>query len=270
MTYQAIGSAPQELYFHYDALGNTSLITDANSNPKASFQYDLHTGRLINSWNPSNLEIINLEDGIIGSINITAYTAIGKDIILPPKQPPNLGGSTNGDNWGSVEIAPDGARIDTDLTDVSRFGKDCGGMTSSSTNDISPKRLSPCSQKEHNIGEHTFSQSECYPIKCEDVVGWRGFKAIVGNIEITWWTALTSKLIPVAEIIKAANEALKITLPSDTTKAEMIGTLDAAQLCCSKGGKPVVRIGKWETGKKGAYVDCIGGKNPTKTIIRGW
>jgi YD repeat-containing protein len=102
MTYQAVGSGPQELYFHYDALGNTSLITDANANPKASFQYDLHTGRLINSWNPSNLEIINLEDGIVGSINITATSAIGKDIILPPKQPPNIGGSTNDDNWGTV------------------------------------------------------------------------------------------------------------------------------------------------------------------------
>jgi len=117
-----------ELYFHYDALGNTSLITDANSNPKASFQYDLHTGRLIQSWNPDNLEIINLNDGITGSINLTAIRApgLGKDITIQPYPPVKIGGSTNGDNWGSIHIAPDGARMVTDLTHVSRFGKDCG------------------------------------------------------------------------------------------------------------------------------------------------
>ena len=104
MSYQAIGSPPQELYFHYDALGNTSLITGANGQPKASFQYDLHTGRLINSWNPSNLEIINLEDGIIGSINITASTAMGKDIIIPRKTPMIIGGTTSAGDWGSVEV----------------------------------------------------------------------------------------------------------------------------------------------------------------------
>jgi hypothetical protein len=127
MTYQAIGSAPQELYFHYDALGNTSLLTDANANPKASFHYDLHTGRLIQSWNPSNLEVINLEEGIVGSINITASTAIGKDIILPPKQPPNIGGSTNGDNWGTAQVYVGGnaSGVQVDLTHPN-FGKDCG------------------------------------------------------------------------------------------------------------------------------------------------
>ena len=119
-----------ELYFHYDALGNTTLLTDANDNPKASFQYDLHTGRLINSWNPSNLEIINLNDGITGSINLTAIRApgLGKDITIQPYPPVKIGGSTNGDNWGSIHIAPDGARMVTDLTHVSRFGKDCGDM----------------------------------------------------------------------------------------------------------------------------------------------
>lgn len=93
-----------ELYFHYDALGNTTLLTDANANPIASFQYDLHTGRLISSWNPSNLEIINLEDGIVGGINITASTAIGKDIILPRKTPMIIGGSTSAGDWGSETI----------------------------------------------------------------------------------------------------------------------------------------------------------------------
>jgi YD repeat-containing protein len=112
-----------ELYFHYDALGNTTLLTDANSNPKASFQYDLHTGRLINSWNPSNLEVINLEDGIVGSINLTATSSIGKDIILPPRQPPNIGGSNGGD-WGSVDVF-DGTRIDDSVISAN-LGKDCG------------------------------------------------------------------------------------------------------------------------------------------------
>jgi hypothetical protein len=106
-------------------MGNTALITDANANPKASFQYDLHTGRLIQSWNPQNLELINLEDGIVGGINITASTAIGKDIILPPRQPPNIGGSTNGDNWGSVDISIEGARVKPGVVS-DNFGKDCG------------------------------------------------------------------------------------------------------------------------------------------------
>jgi YD repeat-containing protein len=114
-----------ELYFHYDALGNTTLLTDSNGQPKASFQYDLHTGRLINSWNPNNLEVINLEEGIAGSIKLTATRppGLGKDIILPPQKPPSVGGSTNGDNWGSVDVYIGGVQVDLTHPD---FGKDCG------------------------------------------------------------------------------------------------------------------------------------------------
>ncbi|HOI25591.1 MAG TPA: hypothetical protein PK581_08425, partial [Caldisericia bacterium] len=114
-----------ELYFHYDVLGNTSLITDANSNPKASFQYDLHTGRLIQSWNPSNLEIINLEDGIIGSINITASTVMGKDIIIPRKTPMIIGGTTSAGDWGSIHIGNNNIIVYASNTIT---GKDCGDM----------------------------------------------------------------------------------------------------------------------------------------------
>jgi YD repeat-containing protein len=116
-----------ELYFHYDALGNTTLLTDANSNPIASFQYDLHTGRLISSWNPSNLEIINLNDGITGSINLTAIQApgMGKDITIQPWPPVKIGGSTNGDNLGSFDISIEGARVKPGVVS-DNFGKDCG------------------------------------------------------------------------------------------------------------------------------------------------
>jgi hypothetical protein len=41
-------------------------LTDAGGNPKASFIYDLHTGKMIDSWNPDNLVVINLEQGIGG------------------------------------------------------------------------------------------------------------------------------------------------------------------------------------------------------------
>jgi len=57
-----------ELYFHYDALGNTTLLTDAGGNPKASFIYDLHTGKMMDSWNPDNLVVINLNQGIGGNL----------------------------------------------------------------------------------------------------------------------------------------------------------------------------------------------------------
>jgi YD repeat-containing protein len=65
MTYGS-ASYSGELYYHYDALGNTTLLTDAGGNPKASFIYDLHSGKIIDSWNPDNLVVINLEQGIGG------------------------------------------------------------------------------------------------------------------------------------------------------------------------------------------------------------
>jgi YD repeat-containing protein len=67
MTYGS-ASYSGELYYHYDALGNTTLLTDAGGNPKASFIYDLHTGKMIDSWNPDNLVVINLEQGIKGNL----------------------------------------------------------------------------------------------------------------------------------------------------------------------------------------------------------
>jgi hypothetical protein len=57
---------------------------------------------------------------------LSELLVLAKILLFNPYPPVKIGGSTNGDNWGSVDIAPDGARIDTGLTDVSRFGKDCG------------------------------------------------------------------------------------------------------------------------------------------------
>ena len=81
MTYGS-ASYSGELYYHYDALGNTTLLTDAGGNPKASFIYDLHTGKIIDSWNPDNLVIINLEQGIGGNLGFELPEGI--KVLVPP------------------------------------------------------------------------------------------------------------------------------------------------------------------------------------------
>jgi len=81
MTYGS-ASYSGELYYHYDALGNTTLLTDAGGNPKASFIYDLHTGKMIDSWNPDNLVIINLEQGISGNLGYELPEGI--KVLVPP------------------------------------------------------------------------------------------------------------------------------------------------------------------------------------------
>ena len=67
MTYQG-PTYDGELYFHFDVQGNTSLLTDSNGQAVASFRYDLYSGQLVESWNPSELEIMNLEAGAHKSI----------------------------------------------------------------------------------------------------------------------------------------------------------------------------------------------------------
>jgi YD repeat-containing protein len=81
MTYGS-ASYSGELYYHYDALGNTTLLTDAGGNPKASFIYDLHTGKMIDSWNPDNLVVINLHQGIGGNLGFELPEGI--KMYVPP------------------------------------------------------------------------------------------------------------------------------------------------------------------------------------------
>ena len=69
MTYSTPGEGYDgELYFHYDHLGNTTLLTNTDGDPVASFQYDLHSGKIVNEWNENNLEVINLNEGREGGI----------------------------------------------------------------------------------------------------------------------------------------------------------------------------------------------------------
>jgi hypothetical protein len=75
-----------ELYYHYDALGNTALLTDAGGNPKASFIYDLHSGKLVDSWNPDDLVVINLEQGFNGTLSYRFPRNV--DLRIPPKYYP--------------------------------------------------------------------------------------------------------------------------------------------------------------------------------------
>jgi YD repeat-containing protein len=101
-----------ELYFHYDVQGNTSLLTDSNGQPVASFRYDVHSGQIAEYWNPSNLEIVNMKGGIRGSIRITtAVTGFNRDLYIQPWppieiSPPAANGNGNGNDWGSVVASP--------------------------------------------------------------------------------------------------------------------------------------------------------------------
>ena len=49
-------------------------MTNPQGSPVASFQYDLHSGKMINEWNENNLEVINLNEGKVGSIDIAIET----------------------------------------------------------------------------------------------------------------------------------------------------------------------------------------------------
>jgi len=59
-----------EYYFHYDNFGNTTLMTDSNGNRKYSALYDLNNGKIVNEWNPNELELVNKGEGITGGISI--------------------------------------------------------------------------------------------------------------------------------------------------------------------------------------------------------
>jgi len=102
-----------ELYFHYDALGNTTLLTDASANPKASFQYDLHTGRLMSSWNPDGIEV---NTNIIGGIALKYQGSPFMEIT--PAMKAAMERSNRyffGDSWGSVSVWTGKPIVDTNL-----------------------------------------------------------------------------------------------------------------------------------------------------------
>jgi hypothetical protein len=65
------GSYTGELYFHYDNYGNTVLLTDGTGTPKASYEYDLHSGEKINEWN------------VLGIINPYTYGGGNQEITIP-------------------------------------------------------------------------------------------------------------------------------------------------------------------------------------------
>jgi len=72
MTYDTVGEVGYdgELYFHYDHLGNTTLLTNTNGNPVYSAQYDPCRGTTLQTWNTNNLEIINKGQGRFGTISM--------------------------------------------------------------------------------------------------------------------------------------------------------------------------------------------------------
>ena len=65
------GSYTGELYFHYDNYGNTALLTDNTGTPKASYEYDLHSGEVINEWN------------VLGIVNPFTYGGGNQEITIP-------------------------------------------------------------------------------------------------------------------------------------------------------------------------------------------
>jgi hypothetical protein len=48
-----------EYYFHYDNFGNTALLTDANGDRQYAAIYDLNNGKMVDEWNPKDLEFVN-------------------------------------------------------------------------------------------------------------------------------------------------------------------------------------------------------------------
>jgi len=73
MTYDTAGEAGYdgELYFHYDHFGNTTLLSNTNGDPVFSAQYDPCRGTTQQTWNTSNLEIINQGQGRYGTLSMT-------------------------------------------------------------------------------------------------------------------------------------------------------------------------------------------------------
>ena len=94
------------------------------------FSNDLHNGRIAASWNPANLEIMNLKGGRQGSIRITtAVTGFDRDIYIPSWppieiNPPPTNGNGNGGEWGGIgAVIGGGAYVDMRAPDSE---KDCG------------------------------------------------------------------------------------------------------------------------------------------------
>ncbi len=121
MTYQG-PTYGGELYFHYDVQGNTSLLTDSNGQPVASFRYDLHSGQIAEYWNPSNLEIMNMKGGSRGSVTLTSNIGYlpdwKRDLMVRPRIP-----LVARNDWGFINVRPDSTEPGDDDEDDE---KDCG------------------------------------------------------------------------------------------------------------------------------------------------
>ncbi|MCK5847919.1 MAG: RHS repeat protein, partial [Caldisericia bacterium] len=78
-----------EYYFHYDNFGNMCLLTDSNGSPVLSYEYALHNGKIINTWNPNNIENILMQKGQTGvpALTLGTNTTIGDDFIVPVPRP---------------------------------------------------------------------------------------------------------------------------------------------------------------------------------------
>ncbi len=111
-----------ELFFHYDVQGNTSLLTDSNGQAVASFRYDLHSGKLVEHWNPSNLELVNLKNARQGSVTLTSAIGYlpdwGIDLTVQPWRP-----IIARNDWGFINVRHDSTEPGDDDEDDE---KDCG------------------------------------------------------------------------------------------------------------------------------------------------
>jgi len=55
VTYSEMNGYQGELYYHSNALGNTSLLTNQQGTPVAGWNYKLHNGQIAQSYNPLNI-----------------------------------------------------------------------------------------------------------------------------------------------------------------------------------------------------------------------
>jgi YD repeat-containing protein len=125
------GTYTGELYLHYDNDGDIALLTDSSGNPRASFQYDMITGNLINTWNPN---------GIITSVGAGGSVEIAKpwdgSVSIA-----GCGSITNQNSFAGVDISKKGS--DLTVRGGSTDAKPCGGSTGSKIT-VEDIQFNPC------------------------------------------------------------------------------------------------------------------------------
>ncbi|MCK5848827.1 MAG: RHS repeat protein, partial [Caldisericia bacterium] len=157
MTYSNMnaGSQPtnEEYYFHSDAFGNICLLTNSNGQPVASYQYDLHGGKVLNKWNPDNIENQFMQSGFLGAPSISLpLDSNGNDYIVIPR------------NSNIIEIGLDPGLI---VIDIPTKGVDLRHNPWKGIKILSEdeEECKPCPEGEYHVWTCTYKCYEFSPSK---------------------------------------------------------------------------------------------------------